>query len=133
MAYYDFGSPRAGYTQVSGGFNNTLQRLLPKDTVRYRLVDDGDDYFDAWIYVQEYYDPFPYDGQDQEMTRWVWEHYTSWHTRDYTTVLVDIVHNVTRTFMKKKTIEISKANVDNRFYDPSLDERLGGNFMTLGE
>jgi hypothetical protein len=125
---YSFGSPRAGYTQVSGGFNNTLQRLLPKDTVRYRIVDDGDDYFALWIYVQEYYEVM-----GQEYTRWANEYYTSGYTRDYSTVYVDIVHNVTRTFMKKKTIEVDKIGADNRFYDPSLDERLGGEVMTLGE
>lgn len=129
MAYYNFGSPRAGYTQVSGGFNKTLQRLLPKDTVRYYVVYDGSDYFALWIYAQEYYEVM-----GQEYTRWVTEYYdTPGYNRDYRTVYVDIVHNVTRTFMKKKTIEVDKIGADNRFYDPSLDERLGGEVMTLGE
>lgn len=130
---YNFGSVRSGYTQVSGSFNKTVKKLLPKDTVRYRTVNDGNDYFAVWIYVMEYYDPFPYDEQEEEYTRWVSEYYTTGYKRNYYTVYADTVHNVTRTFFKKKTIEVDKAGADNRFYDPSLDERLGGEVMTLGE
>ena len=122
---YDFGTPLAGYTQTT--VNNMLKRL-PKDTVRYRVVHDTDDYFTLIYQVREYYT-----DSLGEHDRWVYDHYTSWNERSYYTIHVDIVHNVTRHYYKKRYVDVDKATYDNRFYDPSLEEKLGGEVMTLGD
>lgn len=124
MANYDFGSPIAGYTEST--VNNTLNRI-PKDTVRYRIVHDYQDNFYIWLSTIEYYT-----DSLGEHDRWVYDYYTSWYHRDHYTIHVDVVHNVTRHYYKKRYVDIESATYDNRFYDPSLEEKLGGEVMTLG-
>lgn len=124
---YNFGTPEPGYTLVSGSFDNMARKMLPKDTVRYRIVRDGWDTFGLWLWITEYF----YIG-DQEFERWYTEYYTSSYNREYYTIYAEVVHNVTRTFLNKKVLYVNKATDDNRFYDPSLEEKLGGEVMTLG-
>lgn len=109
-------------------YNKPLKSYLPKDTVRYKLALTSKDFYHLNLQVMEYYT----DAWGNEQSRWVWDNYTSWYYDCYYTLTVDIVHRETQTIYKKKTLLIDKVNGDNRFYDPTLEEKLGGEVMTLG-
>ena len=125
MAYYDFGSPIAGYIESTA---STMLKKIPKDTVRYKIVHDCQDNFYISMSTIEY--GTDYLGYQTE--RWVYDYYTSWYHRDHYTIHVDVVHNVTRRYYKKRYVDVESATYDNRFYDPSLEEKLGGEVVTLG-
>ena len=109
-------------------YNKPLKSYLPKDTIRYKLELTSKGYYYLNLYVAEYYT----DAFGNEYSRWVYDYYTSSNYDRYYTLTVDIVHRETQTIYKKKTLLIDKVNGDNRFYDPTLEEKLGGEVMTLG-
>lgn len=122
------GGIEAGYKVIGGKIDKAVRSLLPNDVVRYKIIRDGSDRFALNLYVLEYW----YDAFGNEQSSWVYLPYTSPYTRNYYTVSVDIIHNATRTRHTKRYVDIATSGIDNRFYDPSLDEKLGGEVMTLG-
>jgi hypothetical protein len=122
------GGIEAGYKVIGGKIEKAVRSILPNDVVRYKILNDGADRFALNLYVLEYW----YDGFGYEQSSWVYLPYTSPYTRNYYTVSVDIVHNVARARHTKRYVDIATSGIDNRFYDPSLDEKLGGEVMTLG-
>lgn len=121
------GNPLSGYTEVTGSFNKAVKKALPKDTHRYKIVNDNRDYFKLDLWVREFYTI----GGD-EYERWVYMPYTSNNYRNYYTIYVDLVHNVTKTFNKKKIVYTNKRIGEKSFYDSSIEEKLGGEVMNLG-